>query len=196
MAETEDPTAKNTRRDKSNYGTKYPFNQVLVTESGHEVHYDNTPGKERIRIAHKDGSYTEWTAGGKKVEVIVGNSQQYHKGGCTVTIDNNQDVKISGHSRVIMGGGSHIEVAGDATVAVGGDSLNVTMGDSKTAVAGALHLFAAGDGNINIKGNMDMKVGGNMVTTVKGDQRTGVAGATEHVTAGDNVIQAANIRLN
>lgn len=193
---SDDPTTKNTRRDKSNYGTKYPYNQVLVTESGHEVHYDNSPGKERIRIAHKDGSYVEWTAGGKKVEVTVGNAQQYHKGGCTVTIDNNQDVKISGHQRVLVGGGSHVEVAGDASVSVGGDSLNFTAGDSKAAVAGNFHLMAAGDGNLNIKGNMNMKVGGNMVTDVGGNQTTGVGGETAHTSGGDNVIQAANIRLN
>src|SRR5688572_19830252 len=96
---------KANRINKTTYETKYPYNQCTIFECGHEVHYDNTPGKERIRIAHKHGSYIEMSADGKIVQYTVGNKQEYNKGGVTVTIDENQDMKVHGHARINVSGG-------------------------------------------------------------------------------------------
>lgn len=192
----DDPTDKKTRRDKSNTKTKYPYNKVMVTESGHEIHYDDTPGKERLRFAHKDGSFTEISAGGKRVDFTVGNRQQYDKGGVTITVDENQDVKIHGHNRMLVSGGQHIEVAGDAAITVGGDSTSVVGGNMQTAVAGSAHILAADSININSAGNMNMDIKGNVNMKAGGNWNTEVAGATTMQTGADHSIQAANIRLN
>ena len=37
----------------SSYATKYPFNHVYETESGHVKEFDDTEGEERIREYHK-----------------------------------------------------------------------------------------------------------------------------------------------
>ncbi len=57
---------KNTIRDKqvgpepaSAFGAEYPHNKVFATASGHLIEIDDTPGKERINIRHKSGSYAE-----------------------------------------------------------------------------------------------------------------------------------------
>lgn len=168
------------RLSSTSYKTKYPFNKVNLTESGHEVHFDDTPGSERIRIAHKSGTYDEISYDGRKVSFTVGNRQQYDKGGVTITVDENHDIKVSGHNRMIVGGGQHIEVAGDAAIAVGGDCLNVTLGNMHTAVGGDVYMGAKGDMALNIGGSMKMKV----------------AGTTTMETDGDHVIKAANIRMN
>ena len=38
-------------------GSKYPFNHVLETESGHFIEFDDTEGNERIHIYHKRTIY-------------------------------------------------------------------------------------------------------------------------------------------
>lgn len=164
----------------TSYKTQYPYNKVSLTESGHEVHYDDTPGAERIRVSHKSGTYHEISADGRSVTFNVGNKQEYNKGGVTMTVDNNNDVKVSGHNRLLVAGGQHIEVQGDASIAVGGDSLQVTMGNMHTAVAGDVYMASKGDMSLNVGGSMDMKV----------------AGTTTMTTGGDHVIKAANIRMN
>lgn len=168
------------RADRSTYKTKYPFNKVTVTQSGHEFHFDDTPGAERIRIAHRSGTYTEISADGRKVDVTVGNEQKYNRGGVTMTIDHNSDVKIHGHHRFLVGGGSHIEVAGDAGIVVGGDSMSVVAGNMSTSIAGNAYMGVKGNMNMNVSGSMNMEVAGD--TTMK--------------TGGTHTVVAAKIDMN
>lgn len=144
------------RLNKTEYKTKYPYSQVTVTEAGHEVHFDNTPGAERIRIAHRKGTYAEIGPDGKLTVFAVGNRQEYNKGGVTITVDENSDVKIAGHQRICVGGGSHIEVAGDAAVTVGGDSTSVVGGNMKAAVAGDSYIGTGGTMNMNAGGKLNI----------------------------------------
>ena len=171
---------KPTRTNPSSYDQKYPYNRVTVTEGGHEIHFDDTPGKERIRIAHKKGSYVEISPDGKRIDFNVGHSKAYHKGGHTLTIDENGDIKIHGHKRINVGGGSHISVKGDADVVVGKNSHTVVGGNMKAAVAGDAYLGVKGNGNMNVKGNWDVKVGG----------------STKMTTGGTHTIIASTIHLN
>lgn len=179
---------KANRVNKSTYKTRYPYNQVQVTRSGHEIHYDDTPGAERIRFAHKDGSYIEINPGGKVVQFTVGHQQSYNKGGVTLTIDENNDVKIHGHQRLNVSGGSHITVAGDADVVCGGGMNTVVGGDMKAAVAGDGYIGVAGNGNMHINGQMALSVEGSMTMDVAGD--------TTMTTGGTHTIKAGKIDLN
>jgi hypothetical protein len=165
-------TLEHNRLPKTTANTQYPYNQVWVTESGHEVQFDNTPGAERIRIAHRKGTYTEISADGRRVDFNVGNHQQYNKGGVTITVDENSDIKISGHQRICVGGGSHIEVAGDANMVVGGDQHSVVGGNLRAAVAGDMYTGVKGNGNMHVAGSMNMEVRGDMTTRVRGTHHT------------------------
>ena len=42
------------------YNTVYPYNNVVETESGHLLEFDDTPEAERIQLAHRNGSFQEW----------------------------------------------------------------------------------------------------------------------------------------
>lgn len=42
----------------------YPNNQAIKTRSGHVIEYDDTVGKERISLLHKDGGFIEMAPGG------------------------------------------------------------------------------------------------------------------------------------
>jgi hypothetical protein len=55
----------------------YPRNRVLETPAGHLIEYDDTPGKERIHIWHKSGSFIEFHPDGKIVSRSTGDRYVY-----------------------------------------------------------------------------------------------------------------------
>lgn len=170
---------QSTRTDDSTYNAQYPYNQVTETPAGHQWQVDNTPGHERVFFRHSSGTYTEISSDGKVVNFSVGDSKTYGKAGWSMTIDENGDVKMTGHSRFVVGGGAHIEVAGDAGVFAGGDMAAAVMGKANIRASQA-YIGTDGDMNMNVGGNMNMKV----------------AGGTTMESGGDHIIKAANIRMN
>lgn len=149
------------RHPKTTYDAKYPYNRIEITESGHEIHYDDTPGKERIRISHKSGTYQEVSHDGKIVNMAVGNRVDYNKQGLTVTVDKNLDQKVGGSTRTSIHGGSHTEVKGTMSTAVDKDVKSMIGGDSVSAVKG--------DMVTGVTGKTTMRLGGGI--EVKGDQK-------------------------
>jgi hypothetical protein len=147
------------RLPDTTFAAVYPNNLVSVSPGGHEEHIDDTDGAKRYRRAHPSGTYTEISDDGKKVEVVIGNSHYYNKGGVTFTVQENGDIQINGHARFSVGAGSHMEVGGDATVAVGGDCVIHAVGNLK---AGAADVYIGSRGNmdLNCSGNFNLLVGG------------------------------------
>jgi hypothetical protein len=81
---------------ESAYGTKYPFNKVIRTESGHVIEVDDTPNKERIHIYHKSGTYSEVNTEGRKVDKIVGDHIEVILKNNTVLVKGNVNVLVEG----------------------------------------------------------------------------------------------------
>jgi hypothetical protein len=156
------------RVSNTSYDTKYPYNQATIYEAGHEVHFDNTPGKERIRLSHKSGSHIEFAPDGKITMFAVGNHQQYHKAGMSLTVDENGDIKIHGHNRQNTNGGNHKTARGDSDKVTGGHSTIVVGGNAKIAVAGDAYTGVKGNQNINVGGNLSMKIAGDTTMETKG----------------------------
>lgn len=152
---------KDTRTDDSTYDSQYGLNHVTEYPGGYQVQIDSTPGAERMFSRHPSGSYTEISSDGKTIHFNVGDTKTYMKAGFSLTVDENGDIKISGHSRVIVGGGSHIEVAGDAGIFVGGDTAISSMGKVNVR---ASSVYVGSDSNININAaaNMEIKAGGDI----------------------------------
>lgn len=159
---------KGNRHPKSAYAAKYPYNRVEVTESGHEIHYDDTPGNERIRIAHKTGTYFEISPKGRKVEMVVSDHHQYVKGGHTQTVDKNLDIKVAGSARNNVGGHSHSEIKGDSTSAIGKDSKTTVGGDSTSAVQGDHVHGVVGEMHFKAGKQIEVKADGQLTTKVDG----------------------------
>jgi hypothetical protein len=158
---------QDTRSDESSYEAKYPYNHVWESWGGHQIQWDDTPGKERFFMRHSSGTYQEISSDGKNVSFTVGDSKSYNKGGVTFTVDENNDVKMTGHSRMVVGGGAHIEVAGDAGIMVGGDTAMVGMGKVNMR-AKSMYMGVDGGMSMNVGGNMTMKVKGNTNMETKG----------------------------
>ena len=122
---------------ETKYGAQYPYNNVVETESGHLFEVDDTPSKERIHQAHRNGSFQEWYPDGDKVEkvtkdnyeIIMGDDNVYIMGKCNITVQGDAEVyvqqngylKVDGNVEVRVGGNYNELVGGTYTVESGGN---------------------------------------------------------------------------
>jgi hypothetical protein len=101
----------------------------METESGHIVEYDDTPGKERIHIAHRNGSFTEWYPDGDKVEkitkdkytIVMKDDNVYIMGDCKITVQGNAELYVQGNAELKVDGNFNAEVGGTTTWTSGGN---------------------------------------------------------------------------
>jgi hypothetical protein len=175
MTDTSQPKVGNAekapkqRHPETEYEAEYYYNKKQTTESGHEMEWDDTPGKERIRMAHKSGSYTEFTAKGDKVDNIVGREYKYNTGGFTQTVDENSDLKYNGNLRVSIGMHQHVEVNGAKTESIAEElAIAVNKGASIVIiedlyiVAKNVTISASEHVNIDSGGDIGLNAGGNI----------------------------------
>jgi hypothetical protein len=120
---------------------QWPFNNVRESSSGHNFEMDDTPERERVRLAHRTGTFIEMHPDGSQVNHIFGESFQI--------------IETDGH--VLIKGSCSIVVEGNAAIDVQGDLIQHVGGDMKTLVEGNYDLVVKGD--TNILGNGDVDVG-------------------------------------
>lgn len=88
----------------SAYAAKYPFNKTVTTERGHAFEVDDTPGKERIHMYHRTGTYMEIDEKGRRVnkivaddyEIIAGNQEVFIKGNVNIVVKGNVKMQVDG----------------------------------------------------------------------------------------------------
>lgn len=124
--------------------SKYPFNQVMQTESGHSVEMDDTPGAERIRLQHRIGNYTEIQATGDEIHKVIGDHYE-------IVVKNNH-VKIKGYCMVTIEGDSLMEVNGNLVQRVNGRVEQKIDGDVFQVVDGDIDITSKSDISINATG--------------------------------------------
>lgn len=186
------------RHPQTTYDTKYPYNKVFQTESGHQLEFDDTPGKERIRIGHKSGTYQEISFDGRVVTATVKHHYHYGKGGATFTIDHSGDIKIDGGKRFSVTGDIHHEVKGDHYNAVAGDRISAINGSHSHSVKGNSYGKVSGhhtsktDGDTNhvTKGEHTTKVDGSSLVKTAKDHTNTTGGSASH-SAGKNISHSA-----
>lgn len=97
----------------SAYRSKYPFNKVFQSESGHVIEIDDTPNFERTHTYHKSGTYTEINQEGRRVEKIVGDDFEIVIKNKTIYIQGNVNMKVDGNVNVKVGGTYTVESGGN-----------------------------------------------------------------------------------
>lgn len=155
---------------ETKYGTVYPYNNVIETESGHVLEFDDTPTKERIHLAHRNGSFQEWFPDGDKVEkvtkdnyqIVMGNDRVYIMGKCFITVQGNVELSVEGNFDMNVGGTCNIRSEGKM-------KLNAPIIDLNDGTNGAARI---GD------------------TADTGDQGTG--GPNDTNSAGTNIIETGS----
>lgn len=149
---------------KSTYNTKYPYNNVLETKSGHVLEFDDTLGHERININHRSGSFIEFNPDGSKVEKIVKNNYEI--------IYSDNYVYILGKAIVTTNGVTEVNILNNANIHIKND----------------LNLSVDGNYNLNVKGNISQKSNEYDIDTPI-TKTTGKINAANDVTAGSISLQ-------
>mgnify|MGYP001557828801 CR=1 FL=1 len=119
------------------YGTVYPYNRVMETESGHVLEFDDTPGAERVHIYHRSGTFIEMHPSGDMVtkikdnayEIVLTDKNIYVKGKLNIT--SLDDINISTPKNVTIEAGQEIKL---------------TAGTNITTLAGAKQSHTGGAG--------------------------------------------------
>jgi len=129
------------------FAPKYPYNNALETESGHALEFDDTPEKERVHIAHRNGSYIEFDSDGNRTERIQKDHYTIVMGSDYVFIDGKCSVTVGGDCNLKVGGNMNIEVEGNYNLSVNGD---IRMKSKK------FYAESTSDMNINSLGLLNM----------------------------------------
>lgn len=166
---------------------KYPYNNVTETESGHLFELDDTPGRERVRLNHRTGTFIEMQADGTEVhkiqgdgyEIIAKDKNVLVKGICNITVEGDCLLTVQGDKKEYIKGNYDLVVEKDYNLVVKGESTMVSEGDTtigcnQTAL-GTLR-FAVGD-QVWIDGDLSVggSITGDMITSqTRIDAGTGV----------------------
>lgn len=161
----------------------YPYNNVTQTESGHSFELDDTPGRERVRLHHRSGTFTEmhhngdvvYKIMGKGYEIVASDKNVLIKGVCNITVQGDSVFHVQGDSYNQVDGNVYQQVNGKVNQLVQGDCEQTIQGDFDINVSGDVNVAAS---NLNV--NADLNVRGN----ISGTQSLGVIG---NVSAGMSV---------
>lgn len=181
---TEPESAANTE-----YQPVYPYNNIQQTESGHSFELDDTPGRERVRLQHRSGTFTEIHPNGDEVHKIVGNGYEIISNGKNVLVKGVCNITVQGDSILNVEGDSYSQVNGTVYQNVKGDVKQVVQGNATQTVNGDFDINASGDislGASTVRINADLYVRGDIGTS-QSIQADGNIGAKLSVSANKSV---------
>ena len=152
--------------------SKYPYNHVQQTESGHSMEFDDTPGYERIRLQHRSGSFTEIQSDGTEIhkikgdgyEIVAKNNHVLIKGYCTVTIQGDSVLNVKGDVFQKIEGNVNQKVEGDLSTVVKGEAIIASESDV-TVSAGGLTGQLTLNAPLGVIINSDLHVGGSITSS-------------------------------
>lgn len=183
---------------ESPYAAQYPFNKVMGSESGHAFEIDDTPGAERLNLAHRSGTFTETGPDGTQVTKIVGDSYTITDRDGYIMIEGVANVHVAGNCNVVIMSDTNLTMHGkvsmdfhnDLDVNIGG-KLSMSVGGGIYARnAGKLSLVNYGNIDVDAMGNLSTDVTGNHNLTTYGENRMTSKGDIHVKTAGDAMIGA------
>jgi zinc D-Ala-D-Ala carboxypeptidase len=150
------------------YAAKYPYNKVFAGESGHALEIDDTPGFERLNIAHKSGTFTETGPDGTQVNKIIGNGYSIIEKDGFVLIEGNANVHIAGQCNVFIMNDTALTMHGKVSLDIHND-VNVNIGGSLgLSVQDGIYLRNEGDISIKNEGKVDADITGAVTTKTTG----------------------------
>lgn len=144
-------SSKTWNEPESPYSGKYPYNQVIETESGHVIELDNTPGGERIHVYHREGTYIEVDVNGTMVRKVVGDNYE--------VLERNGYVYVKGALNLTTEGTTKIQVKDSADIQVFGETKLVGHKSVTVNVAEYINLNANNGINLSTVGPININSG-------------------------------------
>lgn len=160
LAWTEPESAAN-----STHQPVYPYNNVTQTKGGHSFELDDTPTRERIRLQHKSGTFTEIHPDGKEVHKIIGDGYQIVLGDHNISIgvDGNLDKKLN----ITVNGDAYFYVKGNKVEQIDGSVEQYVKGDYTQTVEGTHSVTSFGNMRIDAGSNPGLVPGLQSKLTIK-----------------------------
>lgn len=120
----------------------YPNNKVIETTSGHVIEIDDTPGKERIHVMHKSGTFYEFHSDGTLVSHVKGDEYKIVQKGYFVHIVGNANMVVDGNVTETISGNKQSNITGTYKINCRSYSINTTT--SWTATVGSSGYMKCG----------------------------------------------------
>lgn len=130
----------------------YGKNRVIRSQGGHLIELDDSPGRERINITHRNGSKVEIRPNG--TIKLISQKDRYSA--------------IAGNEELVVRGNTNLVLESDATVRVGGDLDLQVEGDMNALVEGNYTLEVEGDLTERVHGNVERKFTGTYLRDIRG----------------------------
>ena len=141
----------------------YPYNKIWQSESRHSIELDDTPGRERVRIQHRTGTFTEIHPNSDEVHKVFGDGYEIHL--------KNKNMLVKGVCNITIEGDSIVHTKGDKYERVDGDYILYVKGDYSVSVKRDLSIISSGNCNLGVNptalGYMKFLTGDNKI--IKGD---------------------------
>lgn len=134
----------------------YGLLKAISYPDGTQIHINLEQGKENFRIFHSSGTYLEIRNDGSMIHHVANNITSYHKGGMSLTMDNNGDVKLDGHMRVALGEDCHVEAGKNLSMVVNGRFELAATGHVK--ISGADVSISTLGGSVAIAADRDIEM--------------------------------------
>ena len=154
------------------YATKYPYNNVYESESGHVMEFDDTPKKERVHLYHREGSYIELQADGSGAFKIVKNKND--------TIGGNYSLYVKGNMKVIVDGNISFEsnknISFKAADSFSVSASSISLNASQTFSAKGLSASLTGQVSTSLGGMLSQTKVSGLITKISGKAITEVSG--------------------
>lgn len=172
------------------YASQYPYNHVYESESGHILEFDDTTAAERIYLAHKTGTSTEYNPNGDRIDIIKGTQYMLTSTDNKVSIDGHSDITVGGRHKIYINKDGQANNHYDIQI---GPNANINI----QVDTGDINLVTKqGKVNVNAAGDYNVKVGGNYTMTVEGNRTVNVDGSTTDNTTGSVQHRGSTIDLN
>jgi hypothetical protein len=127
---------------ETSYAAVYPFNNAMVSESGHAFELDDTPKAERVNLAHRTGTYIEMKPDGTMSTKIVSNNYTVILNGDNISIGGDCTVDVGGECKVNILGNASITCNGDVVVSAAGNMNLKSQKDITLTAADNISLYA------------------------------------------------------
>jgi hypothetical protein len=155
--------------------TRYGYARGLVSPSGHQLFFDDTPNAELVRLVHRSGTIYEIRTDGGIVEVsasgkttVVAASKEIVKedkevsvnGNCYLTVGGDYTVNVLGTYRVLHNG---VDVSVESAGTIDGDWVKDVLGSIRFKAQGSIDLLSADGGNWVFGGDLSLSSGGSVL---------------------------------
>lgn len=121
---------------------EYPNNKVIQTTSGHFIEIDDTPGKERLHILHKSGTFWEMHPDGTSVYHTKGENYQIVHKDMKIYVKGNVDMVVNGNVTETIKGNKTSNITGNYNITC--KAYSITTKASWTAKVGSTGYFKCG----------------------------------------------------